>query len=108
MAERKTSSESNELSRHILPTSATMIGVCVTLVGLVKVVEIRAGPSHVDEYSALAAILFLVSAAASYLSIRYVDLNRTSERYERIADVLFLAGLFSITMIAVLFAYEAV
>jgi hypothetical protein len=108
MVDRKTSPESKELSRHILPTSATMIGVCVTLVGLVKVVESRAGPSHVDEYAALAAILFLVSAASSYLSIRYADQGRTSERYERIADLLFLAGLFSITVIAVLFAYEAV
>lgn len=97
-----------ELSRHILPTSATMIGVCVTLVGLVKVVESRSGPSHVDEYAALAAILFLVSAASSYLSIRYASLTSASERYERIADVLFLAGLLSITVIAVLFAYEAV
>ncbi len=99
---------SKELSRHILPTSATMIGVCVTLVGLVKVVESRSGPSHVDEYAALAAILFLVSVAASYLSIRYAGQNRASERYERIADVLFLAGLLGITVIAVLFAYEAV
>jgi hypothetical protein len=41
------------LSGHILPVSATLIGVCVTLVGLVKVVEIKIGNSRVDEYAAL-------------------------------------------------------
>jgi hypothetical protein len=99
---------SKELSRHILPTSATMIGICTTFIGLVKVAEAQMGPSHVDEYAALAALLFLISAASSYLSIRYSNLTRLSQRCERIADVLFLAGLFSITIIAMLFAYEAI
>ena len=96
-----------ELSRHILPTSATMIGICTTFIGLVKVAETRMGPSHVDEYAALAALIFLVSSGSSYLSIRYAQ-TRTGVRYERIADILFLAGLFSITAIAMLFAYEAI
>lgn len=99
---------SKELSRHILPTSATMIGICTTFIGLVKVVESRRGPSHVDEYAAIAALLFLISATSSYLSIRYSGLARLSEHCERIADVLFIAGLFSITIIAMLFAYEAI
>jgi len=51
--------DSAGLSGHILPVSATLIGVCVTLVGLVKVVEIKLGSSRVDEYAALAAIAFL-------------------------------------------------
>ncbi len=96
------------LSRHILPTSATMIGICTTFIGLVKVAEAKMGPSHVDEYAALAALLFLISAGSSYLSIRYTQQTRVGVRYERIADVLFLGGLFSITFIAMLFAYEAI
>jgi hypothetical protein len=99
---------SKELSRHILPTSATMIGICTTFIGLVKVAENRMGPSHVDEYAAVAALLFLISATSSYLSIRYANLTGLSERCEKIADTLFLAGLFSITTIAMLFAYEAI
>ena len=99
---------SKELSRHILPRSATMIGICTTFIGLVKVVETHMGPSHVDEYAALAALLFLISATCSYLSIRYTALIGLSERCERFADVLFLTGLFSSTIIAMLFAYEAI
>lgn len=97
-----------ELSLHILPTSATMIGICTTFIGLVKVAESTMGPGHVDEYAALAALLFLISATSSYLSIRFVNLIGLSEHCERIADMLFLAGLFSITIIAMLFAYEAI
>jgi len=37
-----------ELSKHILPSSGTMIGVCATLIGLVKLAEAHIGPSRVD------------------------------------------------------------
>ena len=100
--------EISELSRHILPTSATMIGICTTFIGLVKVAETKIGPSHVDEYAALTALLFLISAAASYLSIRYSKRSGLSARCETLADQFFAIGLFSITIIAILFAYEAI
>ena len=44
---------SETLASHILPTSATMIGVCATLIGLIKLAEEKLGSSHVDEYAAL-------------------------------------------------------
>ena len=58
------------LSQIILPTSATMIGVCATLIGLVKIVEGSTGTSQVDEYTDLVLVLFLFSAIISYLAIR--------------------------------------
>src|SRR5215212_7950693 len=61
-----------DLSRHILPTAATMVGICTTLIGLVKIIEDRIGSSHVDECG-LAVLLSLVSALASYLAIRLSD-----------------------------------
>jgi hypothetical protein len=100
--------ESSGLSGHILPVSATLIGVCVTLVGLVKVVEIKTGNSRVDEYAALAAIAFLTCSIASYLSIRYSANDSLSYWLEQVADIIFIAGLIAITMIATLFAYEVI
>lgn len=100
--------KSRELSNHILPASGTMIGVCTTLIGLVKVIEGRIGPSHVDEYVSLVAVIFVFSALASYVSIRYGGRPNLSTQFERAADYLFLIGLFSIAVIAVLFAYEAI
>jgi hypothetical protein len=96
------------LSKHILPSSGTMIGVCATLIGLVKVVEERIGESRVDEYAALASLLFLASAIASYISIRHPDRPRLSERCELVADQCFLVGLIGIAAITLLFAYSII
>ena len=97
-----------ELSKHILPSSGTMIGVCATLIGLVKLAEAHIGPSRVDEYAALASLLFLASAIASYISIRHTNKERISERCEAIADQCFLAGLIGIAIITLFFAYEVI
>lgn len=96
------------LAQHILPTSGTMIGICTTLIGLVKVIEGRIGPSRVDEYAACASLLFLVSAVTSYLSIRYAHRLKFSKSLEVVADYFFLVGLLAITAIGLLFAYEAI
>ena len=96
------------LSHHILPSAATMIGICTTLIGLVKIIEARIGPSHVDEWAGLAALLFLASAFGSYLSMRPRLTRAASLRLERVADVTFLLGLFGLSAISVLFAYEAI
>ena len=105
---RRDTIRSTTLSHHILPNAGTMIGVCTTLIGLVKIYETRTGPSHVDEATALTMILFLASAAASYLSIRLGADGRLAPRLERAADACFMLGLAGLSAIALLFAYEAV
>jgi len=100
--------ERRALSKHILPSSGTMIGVCATLIGLVKLAEAHIGPSRVDEYAALASLLFLASAIASYISIRHPNRARLSERSEAIADQCFLAGLIGIAIITLFFAYVVI
>lgn len=100
--------QSATLASHILPVSGTMIGISVTLVGLVKVAERHVGQSHVDEYAALGAIAFLASALTSYLSIRYSSKNTLSYQLEQVADALFITSLMGITLIATLFAYEVI
>jgi hypothetical protein len=96
------------LSGHILPSAATMIGVCITAIGLVKLVEGRIGPSHVDEYCSIAALIFLASAAASYVSLRLEPETRHFALMERVADISFMLGLVLLTIIALLFAYEII
>jgi len=99
---------SETLASHILPVSGTMIGVCVTLIGLVKIAQAGRGSSHVDEYAAIAAVTFLASALTSYLSIRCSNRPGLSTRIERVADMIFLGGLVGITLVATLFAYEVI
>jgi hypothetical protein len=106
--DKRAEDRERSLSKHILPSSGTMIGVCATLIGLVKLAEVHIGPSRVDEYTALASMLFLVSAIASYMSIRHADRRETSERCEMIADRCFLAGLIGLAAITLFFAYEVI
>ena len=96
------------LAGHILPTSATMIGICVTLTGLVKIAEAHIGPSHVDEYCALTAVVFLASTSLSYVSLRAVPDERQAQLLERVADILFMIGMFALTAITLMFAYEVI
>ncbi|HVX79122.1 MAG TPA: hypothetical protein VHB49_23545 [Bradyrhizobium sp.] len=106
--DKRAGNEERSLSKHILPSSGTMVGVCATLIGLVKLAEAHIGPSRVDEYTALASMLFLASAIASYVSIRHPDRKGTSERCEAIADRCFLAGLIALAVITLFFAYEVI
>jgi hypothetical protein len=98
-----------DLPRFILPTSGTMVGVCVTLVGLVKLHETQHGKSHVDEYAACTAVLFVISAALSYLAIRSSHRGTSLSGWlEAVADIIFMIGLAAISLISLLFAYELI
>ena len=85
-----------------------MIGVATTLIGLVKVAKAHMGPTRADQYAGLAAVLFFISAGASYLSIRYADHPSLGLRCEWIADQIFMWALLAISVIAVFFAYELI
>jgi hypothetical protein len=94
------------LPKHILPAAGTMLGICTTLIGLVKVVEPTVGASRVDEFASLTALLFLCSALVSYASLRRS--GPASQRLEQAADLSFLLGLVSLAAVSVLFAYEVI
>ena len=97
------------LGRHILPSSATMVGVCLTSISLVKLLEDKQGfNSMVDQYLALNSIIFLISAAFSYFSLRSNERSKWIDRVERLADVMFIIGLSVMVVIATLFAYAGI
>jgi DMSO reductase anchor subunit len=59
----------------------------------------------IDKALAIDSVLFMVSALLSFLSIR---LKRSTLGLERWAEVIFILGLVSMTMIAVIFSFEIV
>jgi hypothetical protein len=81
---------SQEVSRHILPTSATMLGVCVTVLSIGRLAP--PGTLHwlFDKLLALNSLVFLGSAALSFASIRS---RAQTDRLESLAESTFLAGL---------------
>lgn len=91
------------LSGHILPNSATMAGVCVTVISIIKGMHIGYPGLVVDKILALDSIIFLGSAACSYFAMRFEEL---SLRLENLADSSFMFGLLLMVVGTVGFAFE--
>jgi len=104
----KIPSSGGALPERILYNCGTMVGVCATLIGLVKVSEPHRGATHIDEYAGLTAVIFVLSAMAAYLSLRAPVRKSIHERLENAADLLFICGLTALAVIGLLFAYDLV
>jgi len=92
------------ISHHIFPTSASMVGACLTTISILRLLEIsRSLALLIDSFLALDSLVFLSSSFISYLSIRS---RQFSARLERIADVIFLLGLAIMVVIGFMLTYE--
>jgi hypothetical protein len=80
----------NNLSNHILYVSATMVGVCMTMLSIIQIVPRERISRWVDDALSLDSILFLASTLLSYWALRH---ELVSDKYEKTADLVFLAGL---------------
>ena len=97
-----------DISIHIFSTSATMVGVCLTVIGLFKVIfQLKAVSTLGDDLLSVDALLFLLACALSYWSLRTRS-KRRRHVAERVADVTFLAALSLMTVICALIAYTLV
>lgn len=78
---------------HIFTASAAMVGVCLTVVGIIRVVISRHKSDLIaDDLLAVNAILYLASSLLSYWALRTRNLIR-NYRLERTADIIFLVAL---------------
>ena len=100
----QTDRRSNGISSHILPTSATMVGVCVTVIGIVRLIETGGTiATIVDNVVAVDSAFFLGATLLSYVSLRSA---RRQEQLEGYADLVFLAGLVIMVAASFMLAWE--
>lgn len=90
------------LSAHILPTSATMIGVCLTTLYISLLGPVGTQRVLVDKLMAVDALVFLASALLSFMSMRS---PRFGPRFEGYAETVFIAGLGLLSLGAVVLAF---
>ena len=84
---------------HIFTVSAAMVGVCLTVIGILRVVVTAMGADTLaDELLSVDAVLFLVSCVLSYWSLRTRS-RRRMHRVERVADFVFLSALLFMVVI---------
>ena len=90
------------VSSHILPTAATMVGACMTVLSIGRLSHAGRLGIVVDKMLAFDAVIFLVSAVLSFVAIRMVP---GPERLEMWAEELFLPGLVLSAIVAVVIAF---
>ena len=94
-----------DISVHIFSASAAMVGVCLTVIGILQIGKLREIGSYSDNLLAIDALAFLFSCILSYVALR----RRTQKRrfhLERIADLTFIGGLCFMAIVCSLVAYE--
>lgn len=90
---------------HIFTVSAGMVGVCLTVIGLIRVViTLGRADTLADDFLAGDALLFLVSCLLSYWALRPRSLHRM-HRMERIADAIFIIAMIAMVIICALITY---
>ncbi|MHB1678070.1 MAG: hypothetical protein ACYCSS_11130 [Sulfuriferula sp.] len=96
-------SQFKKLSTHILQASASMVGVCVMIISIVKLLHLGLSVGRlIDKMLALDNVLFLFSALLSYASMRN---ERLSYRLENLADALFMFGLIWMTAASLVLSF---
>jgi len=82
-----------DLCMHIFSASATLIGVCLTVIGIIHIlVRSKNVDTFADDILVVDALVFLTSCLTSYWALRSRSTARLY-KIERIADFTFLTGL---------------
>jgi len=94
-----------ETCRLICPISSAMVGVCLTGIGILRVVMAVGRTNTVaDDLLSLDAILFLIATLTSYFALR-VGTTRRLHLMERVADIAFIAAMSLMTAVCVVMTY---
>src|ERR1700745_579842 len=95
----------HDISIHIFTVSSAMVGVCLTVIGLIRVViTLGRADTLADDLLAGDALLFLISCLLSYWALRSRG-SRRMHRLERIADAIFIIDMIGVVVACSLVTY---
>jgi hypothetical protein len=109
-SQRREANQNNYLEQdiciHIFTVSSAMVGVCLTVIGLIRVViTLGKADSLADDFLAIDALLFLTSCLLSYWALRSRAMRRM-HRLERIADGIFIFAMTGMVAICAVITYS--
>jgi hypothetical protein len=94
-----------DLSVHIFSVSAAMVGVCLTVIGIMRIViAVKSINTLADDLLAVDALLFLGACLLAYLELRTRS-TRRMRLAERGADALFISALVLMAIVCGIVAY---
>jgi len=89
----------------LMSVSAAMVGVCLTAVGLVNVIEsLNKWEGWVDDLLAVGSLVFSLVTLMSFLGIR-TRIRYTWPRYVLVLDILFCLGIITMVVSSFLLTY---
>jgi len=95
----------HDICIHIFTVSSAMVGVCLTVIGLIRVViTLGRADTLADDLLAGDALFFLISCLLSYWALRSRGLRRM-HRLEKIADVIFIVAMIGMVIICAVITY---
>src|SRR3989442_5980285 len=95
----------HDICIHIFTVSSAMVGVCLTVIGLIRVViTLGKADTLADDCLAMDALSFLTSCLLSYWALRSRGLRRM-HRLERIADGILIFSMVRMVLICALITY---
>jgi hypothetical protein len=97
-----------DLTIHIFTVSATLVGVCLTVIGIMRHLGGAQVSHYGQEFLALDAFLFLICCILSYTSLKMRDNPKRKNYLTNIADNLFICALSLMAIICGLIVYEFV
>ncbi|MFC7347840.1 hypothetical protein ACFQO9_14025 [Chryseobacterium zhengzhouense] len=87
-------------SSHILNASSNLLGFSLVIITSLKITKISHS-THLDEFAGVACLCFAFSCFFSFLAIRSKK-EKAGNKFETIADYLFLSALFCIVLAVII------
>ncbi len=88
-----------DVAEHVFSGSTTMIGVCITVIALFKVMK-TSMRTYADEFLGIDTFIFITSTLLSYTSLR-----NGSKRVENIADIFFFTGMLIMLLVGFMIVF---
>lgn len=97
--------QEQHIAGHIFSVSAGMVGVCLTVISLIRISSAIRGIGTVcDDLTAGDAVVFILACFISYAALKTKDRARRLS-LEKIADRVFLSGLSLMVVVCLLVVY---
>ena len=98
----------HDLTLHVFSISAAMVGVCLTAIGILRLVAAQTNVRTLgDEFLAADAVLFVICCFLSFWSFKAKQ-PRLRQRLRLFVDVLFMVALVVMVGICAIIAYALV
>ena len=98
----------HELTLHLFAISAAMVGVCLTAIGILRLIAAQSKAQTLgDELLAADAVLFVICCFLSFWSFKTKDTS-TRRRLRLLVDGLFMLALVVMVGVCTIIAYALV